>query len=87
MILVIAGMGFIGLHVVRSLLDAGEDCVVTWNRSWRVPDFWEGEIGKRVIPERVDVANAYEVIGAATKHKVDGVVFLAAPPFGPQLPT
>jgi nucleoside-diphosphate-sugar epimerase len=38
-ILVIAGMGFIGLHVVRSLLDAGEDVVVTWNRSLRVPEF------------------------------------------------
>ena len=87
LILVLAGMGFIGLHVVRSLLDAGEDVVVTWNRSWRVPESWQDEVGKRVQTERVDVANAYEVIGAATRHKVDGVVFLAAPPFGPQLPT
>jgi UDP-glucose 4-epimerase len=85
--LVIAGMGFIGLHVVKSLLDAGEDVVVTWNRSWRVPEFWQEEVGKRVTVERVDVANAYEVIGAATRNHVDSVAFLAAPPFGVQPPT
>jgi UDP-glucose 4-epimerase len=87
MILVIAGMGFIGLHVVRALLDAGEDVVLTWNRSWRVPDFWQDELGKRVQAERVDVANAYEAIGAAAKHRVNGVVYLAAPAVGAGSPT
>lgn len=87
MILVIAGMGFIGLHVVKSMLDAGQDVVLTWNRSWRVPDFWADELNKRVIAERVDVANAHEVMAAAMKHHVDGVIYLAAPAIGAGSPT
>jgi UDP-glucose 4-epimerase len=87
MILVTGGMGFIGVHVVKSLLDAGEDVVLTWNRSWRVPDFWEAELGKRVIAERVDVASPHEVTGVAMKHRVNGIVHCAAPGLGQSTPT
>jgi UDP-glucose 4-epimerase len=86
MILVTGGMGFIGLHVVRSLLDEGEDVVVTWNRSWRVPEFWQDDLGKRVIAERVDVANSHEVTAVAMKHRVDGIVHLVAPPLAASSP-
>ena len=48
-ILVTGGMGFIGLHVIGQLLDAGEDVVCTWNRSWRVHPSWAEEVGKREI--------------------------------------
>jgi nucleoside-diphosphate-sugar epimerase len=82
MILVTGGMGFIGVHVVKSLLDAGEDVVVTYNNSWRVPDFWEDEVGKRVTIERLDVTNPHDPTAMATKHKVDGIVHCAAPAFG-----
>jgi UDP-glucose 4-epimerase len=82
LILVTGGMGFIGLHTIRSLLDAGQDVVLTWNRSWRVPDFWQDELGQRVIAERVDVANPHEVMAAAASHKVDSIVHLAAPGVG-----
>ena len=75
MILVIAGMGFIGTHVVKSLLDGGEDVVVTYNNSWRVPDFWQDEVGKRVTVEKLDVANAPQMIGLATQNKVDGIIY------------
>ena len=87
MIMVVAGMGFIGVHVVRSLLDAGEDVAVTYNHSWRVPDFWEAEVGKRVQVEKLDVANAPETIAIAMKHKVNGIVYLAAPGFGASSPS
>ena len=82
MILVTGGMGFIGVHVVKSLLDSGEDVVVTYNNSWRVPDFWEDEVGKRVTIERLDVTNPHDPTVMATKHKVDGIVHCAAPAFG-----
>lgn len=79
-------MGFIGVHVVRALLDAGEDVVVTWNHSWRVPDFWTDEVGKRVIAERVDVTQTLDVIAAAQKHHVEGIVHLATPGVGTATP-
>lgn len=82
MILLTGGMGFIGLHTVQSLLDAGENVVVTWNRAWRVADSWKDEVGKRVIAERVDVTEAHAVMAAVLKHKVNGVIHLAAPGFG-----
>jgi hypothetical protein len=69
----------------------GTPGVVTWKRSWRGPDFWEDETGKRVTAESVDVSNPEELIGAATHNHVDGIVFLgrhpsasAADPAGPR---
>jgi UDP-glucose 4-epimerase len=82
MILVTGGMGFIGVHVVKSLLDAGEDVVVTYNHSWRVPDFWEAELGKRVTAEKLDVTVPHDATALALKHKVTGIVHCATPAFG-----
>jgi UDP-glucose 4-epimerase len=86
MILVTGGMGFIGMHVVRSLLDAGQRVVATWNHSWRVPDFWQDELGNRVIAERLDVAATLDVLNLAKKHNVDGIVHLATPVVGTATP-
>ena len=86
MILVTGGMGFIGQHLVKRLLDAGQDVVVTWNRSWRVPEFWSDELGHRVIAERADVAAQYDVLNVAQKHKVDSIIHLATPVIGTVTP-
>ena len=44
MILVTGGMGFIGMHTTRKLLDAGESVVVAYNNAQREPDIWKDEI-------------------------------------------
>ena len=79
MILITGGMGFIGLHTARSILDAGEDVVITRYAAWREPDFIKDEYGKRVTIERVDVTSAHDVMNVVHKHRVTGIVHLAVP--------
>jgi UDP-glucose 4-epimerase len=79
MMLITGGMGFIGLHTARRLLDAGEDVVITRYRTWREPDFLRDEYGKRVQIESVDTTSHHDVLGAALKHKVTGIVHLSVP--------
>ena len=80
MILLIGGLGFIGMHTTRALLDAGESVVATWFSTRRMPEFLEGEVGKRLFPERMDVSKTFEVFDVVGKHKVDSIIDLMAPP-------
>src|SRR5919202_4675936 len=77
--LLIGGMGFIGLHTARRFLDAGQDVVVTYHANRREPDFLEGEIGKRVMVEQLDVVDSKRVAEVIDTHKPEGVVYLAVP--------
>src|SRR5260370_2420994 len=77
--LIIGGMGVIGLHAARRLLDAGQDVVVTYHANRREPDFLKDEIGKRVKVEQLDVVDAAWVAKVIKQHDVDGVVYLAVP--------
>ena len=81
-ILITGGMGFIGLHTARAFVDAGEDVVITWDQTWREPDFIKDEYGKRVIVEKADVSDTKVIGELAKKHKVDGIVHLAVPGLG-----
>lgn len=87
MILVTGGMGFIGMHVVKALLDAGESVVPTSHRSWRTPEIWGDVVGTRVQPENLDVASTHDAVGLAVKHKVSAVVHLAMPPIAGNNPS
>lgn len=82
MVLITGGMGFIGLHTVRRFLDVGEDVVATRFRTVREPEFIQGEIGKRVKVEPLDLTAAHDVVDIVQKHKVDSIVHLAVPALG-----
>jgi UDP-glucose 4-epimerase len=79
MILVTGGFGFIGLHTIRAFLDAGEDVVVTRNRTYREPEFLKDDLGKRVKVEQLDVTNAEQLMELGRRHKIDGICHLAGP--------
>jgi len=82
MILVTGGLGFIGLHTARALIDAGEDVVLTQYRVAREPDFIKDEIGKRAFVEQLDVTDNARLMEIGKKHKITGIAHLAVPGLG-----
>jgi len=81
-ILVTGGLGFIGLHTARHLLDSGEDLVLTQFRVARAPDFIKDEFGKRAFIEQLDVQNYDNLMEIGKKHKIDKILHLAVPGLG-----
>ncbi|GAB2668270.1 NAD-dependent epimerase/dehydratase family protein [Kribbella swartbergensis] len=81
MILVTGGLGMIGAHTAKALLDLGEQVVVTRHHSGDVPSFLEG----RVTVEQLDVTDRDALLDLGTRHDITGIVHLAAPrpPFAP----
>ena len=86
MILITGGLGFIGLHTARRLLDNGEEVVLTQFHVRREPDFIKDEIGKRVHVETLDINDGAALVELARKHKVTGIVHLAVPGLGALTP-
>lgn len=80
MILVTGGLGSIGSHTARALLDLGEPVVLTSHRSTRLPDFLADEPGDRVIVEPLDTTDGAAFLELGTRHRITGVVHLAAAP-------
>ena len=78
-VLITGGMGFIGLHTTRALVDAGEDVVITYYQTWREPSFIKDEFGKSVTVEKADVSQPEIIEKLAKKHKVEHIVHLAVP--------
>jgi UDP-glucose 4-epimerase len=74
MILVTGGLGSIGSHTARALLDLGEPVVVTAHRSTEPPEFLAGE----VAVERLDTTDEAAFLGIGTRHEITGIVHLAA---------
>jgi UDP-glucose 4-epimerase len=77
MILVTGGLGFVGLHTTRALLDCGESCVLVQRRDPVLPDDLAGEAGRRVFTERADVADLAALREIGTRHPIAGIVHLA----------
>lgn len=85
MILVTGGLGFIGTHTARALLDAGADCVPAQRREPDPGPLLAGGFGGRVHPERVDVADLDGLLAIGERHRVTGIVHLAGAYFGDPL--
>lgn len=78
MILITGGLGFIGSHVTRALLDLGESCVLAQRRAGPVPGFLSAEMGGRLAIEQVDIADRDAFLAAGSRHPVTGIVHLAS---------
>jgi len=73
MILVTGGLGMIGAHTARALVDLGHEVVVTAHRRTEVPSFLAG----RVTVELLDVTDRDAFLGLAGRHDISDIVHLA----------
>jgi UDP-glucose 4-epimerase len=77
MILITGGLGFIGSHVTRALLDEGESCVLVQRRASGPESLIAAEQGTRLSVERADVADLGALREIGGRHKVTGIIHLA----------
>ena len=81
MILVTGGLGSIGSHTARALLDLGESVVLTAHRSVRLPEHLADEPGARVVVEPLDTTDQAAFLDIGKRHEITGIVHLAAAPY------
>jgi UDP-glucose 4-epimerase len=77
MILVTGGLGFVGQHVARALLEAGESCVLVQRRDPVLPDDLAGAAGRRVFTEQADITDLDALLEVGKRHAIGGIVHLA----------
>jgi UDP-glucose 4-epimerase len=80
MILVTGGLGSIGSHTARAMVDLGESVVLTAHRSTELPAFLAGESEGRVVVEPLDTTDAPAFLEIGRRHEITGIVHLAAAP-------
>jgi len=86
MILVTGGLGMIGAHTARALLDLGEEVVVTSHRRTDTPPFLEhGVADGRVAVESVDITDREAFLALGERHHITGIAHLAGSIPGPDL--
>ena len=77
MILVTGGLGFVGSHTTRALLELGESCVVVQRREPVLPGDLAGQAGRRLFTERADVGDLAALLDIGRRYPVTGLVHLA----------
>src|SRR4051812_45527024 len=81
MILVTGGLGFIGSHTTRALLDLGEPCLLVQRAPRPVPDFLsDGQ--DQVSVEHLDIADRDALLALGKRYPIDRVVHLAGAAIG-----
>lgn len=80
MILITGGLGSIGSHTARALLDQGESVVLTAHRSTELPEFLDGEPAGRLVVEPLDTTDRAAFLTIGERHEISGIVHLAAAP-------
>jgi UDP-glucose 4-epimerase len=78
MILITGGLGSIGSHTARALLDLGESVVLTAHRTSQLPEYLAGEPGGRVVVEPLDTTDEAAFLAIGKRHEITGIVHLAA---------
>ncbi len=86
MILVTGGRGFIGAHAVRALLDLGERCVLGQRSAGPRPALLRGVPDGHAVMEPLDCADPGSVLAVGRRHRITGVVHLAASGLGASPP-
>ncbi|MDQ0378700.1 NAD-dependent epimerase/dehydratase family protein [Amycolatopsis thermophila] len=74
MIAITGGLGFIGSHTARALLDLGESCVLVQRRDAEPPPELAGP---DVVVERADITDLGALLELGSRHKITGIVHLA----------
>ncbi|UBU09633.1 NAD-dependent epimerase/dehydratase family protein [Nonomuraea gerenzanensis] len=77
MILITGGLGFIGTHTTRALLDLGESCVLVQRRPAEVPAGFAAEAGERLFVEQADVTDEGALSAIGDRYEITGILHLA----------
>jgi nucleoside-diphosphate-sugar epimerase len=74
LILLTGGLGFIGSHTTRALLDLGESCVLVQRRPPTTPVGLANEMGRRLFIEQANLNDLATLLAIGRRHRVTGMI-------------